>query len=239
MQDLLMEHIGAAHEAVRGRIAAACARAGRAPGSVALVAVSKTQPPEVVRAAHAAGIGLFGENRVQELVAKVPECPSSITWHLIGHLQTNKIRKALPLCALLHGVDSLDLARGIERIAGELGLFPSILVEVNVSGEASKFGVRPESLPAVLEEVLRLRRVELRGLMTIAPLASDPEAARPHFRALRQLRDECAAKLGAPLPELSMGMTGDFEVAVEEGATMVRIGTALFGARPQPGARQP
>lgn len=231
MQELLIQKIAAAAAEVRARMAAACQRAGRSVGSVQLVAVSKTQPPEVVRAAYAAGLRIFGENRVQELVAKAPECPSGVIWHHIGHLQKNKIRKVLPLASLLHGVDSLELAQSIERVAEEMGVFPRILLEVNVSGESSKFGLKPEALPGVAGEILRMRRVELCGLMTVAPLAEEPEAARPHFRALRSLREECARSLGAELPELSMGMTGDFEVAIEEGSTMIRVGTALFGPR--------
>jgi len=200
------------------------ARRGR---DVTLIAVSKTHGPEAVREAAAAGQTVFGESRVQEAKAKIPLSPEGLRWHLVGHLQSNKIRQALPLFERLHGIDSLDLARHVNRIAGELGLRPKICLEVNVSGEASKFGFQPETLRASMEELLSLDRLDIDGLMTIPPFDPNPEAARRYFAALRELRD----RLGVPLPELSMGMSTDYEVAMEEGATMVRVGTAIFGDR--------
>jgi len=218
---------------IQGRLAAAATAAGRDPGSVALVAVSKTHPVESVREAFEAGQTIFGENRVQELLAKAPLLPAKIRWHLIGHLQKNKIRKVLPLVELIHGVDSLDLARDIDRIAAELGLFPRILLEVNVSGEESKFGFDPGVLRTQVDELLGLPRVQVEGLMTIAPYVENPEEVRHVFRNLRTLRDELATRSGTPLSTLSMGMSGDFEVAIAEGATLVRVGTSIFGSRPK------
>lgn len=218
-------------ETVQARIAAAAARAGRAADAVELVAVSKTFPAETVRAAWEAGQLVFGENRVQEAAAKIPELPGTLRWHLIGHLQKNKVRRALPLFELIHGVDALDLAEAIDRVAAEEGLFPRVLLEVNVAGEATKFGFRPDALERDLDALLVLPRLQIEGLMTIAPLADDPEKSRPHFAALRELRDSLAARAGAPFATLSMGMSGDFEVAVEEGATLVRVGSAIFGTR--------
>jgi pyridoxal phosphate enzyme (YggS family) len=218
---------------IQQRIAAAVSAAGREPGTVKLVAVSKTHPAESVREAFEAGQEIFGENRVQELIAKAPLLPSKLRWHLIGHLQKNKIRKILPLTELIHGVDSLELAQDIDRIADELGLFPRILLEVNVSGEESKFGFKPDVLKAQLEDLLALPRVQVEGLMTIAPYVENPEDVRPVFCNLRILRDELAGRSGAPLSTLSMGMSGDFEVAIAEGATLVRVGTSIFGSRPK------
>ena len=219
---------------VRQRLASAAEAAGRDPAEVELVAVSKTHPAEAVREAVEAGHLLFGENRGQELLAKAPLLPAKVRWHLIGHLQKNKIRKVLPVAELIHGVDSLELARDIDRIAGELGLFPRVLLEVNVSGEETKFGFSPDRVRADIDALLALPRVQVEGLMTIAPLAENPEDVRPVFRNLRLLRDELAGRTGTPLPVLSMGMSGDFEVAIAEGATLVRIGTAIFGERPKP-----
>lgn len=226
-----MEDLSNRLEFIHSRLAAAAARAGRAASEVELIAVSKTHPAELVREAFAAGQPVFGENRVQELLAKAPLLPAALRWHLIGHLQKNKIRKVLPVVELIHGVDSLELAREIDRIAGELGLFPRALLEVNVSGEASKFGFPPEVLQSQLDEILALPRLQVEGLMTIAPLVEKPEQARPFFAALRQLRDRLAISSGAPLSTLSMGMSGDFEVAIEEGATLIRVGSAIFGSR--------
>jgi len=216
---------------VEQRIATAAERSGRPKNAVTLVAVSKTQPPEAVQQAIEAGQTDFGENRVQELLSKSALLPASLRWHLIGHLQSNKIRKVLPVCEIIHGVDSLSLALDIDRIAAELGLFPRVLLEVNVSGEASKFGFQPEDLLKHLSALLKLSRISVEGLMTVAPHAENPEEVRPVFRNLRLLRDRCEAEGADPLPLLSMGMTNDFEVAIEEGATHVRIGSALFGHR--------
>lgn len=226
-----MEELSDRLDHLRIKIAAAAQRARRPASDIELVAVSKTQPAESVREAIEAGQLLFGENRVQELLSKAPLLPSATRWHLIGHLQSNKIRKVLPVCELIHSVDSSELARDIDRIAGELGLFPRVLLEVNVSGETTKFGFKPDVLRTEIETLLSLKRVQVEGFMTIAPLAEEAEASRPFFRALRELRDELATCTATPLPTLSMGMSGDFEVAVEEGATHVRVGSALFGNR--------
>lgn len=217
---------------VRQRIAAACARAGREPGSVTLIAVTKGQAPEAVCEAARLGLGVFGENRVQEAKAKIPVCPGRLRWHLIGHLQTNKCRDAVELFEMVQSVDSLHLAEEIAKRAEQGGKTMPILLEVNAVGEASKSGYRAEQLLGELEQINGLRRLEIQGLMTVPPWALDPEKVRPVFRQMRELKGRCEQVLGAPLPHLSMGMTGDFEVAIEEGATMVRIGTALFGERP-------
>jgi len=218
-------------EAIRVQIAEAATRSGRNAEDVALIAVSKTHSPETILEAVDAGQLLFGENRVQEARAKMPLLPSRLRWHLIGHLQSNKIRQALPAFERLHGIDTLELARDVNRVAGELGLFPKVFLEVNVAGESSKFGFKPEALRTAMEELLTLDRVCIDGLMTIPPFATEPEASRRYFAALRELRDRLAQEFRAPLPELSMGMSGDFGVAIEEGATFVRVGTALFGER--------
>jgi PLP dependent protein len=216
--------------AVRGEIAAAAARSGRRAGDVTLVAVSKTHPPESVLAALDAGQAVFGESRVQEARAKIPLVPSRARWHFVGHLQKNKIRHALPLFELLHGVDSLELARDIARIATEAGERPRVLLEVNVA-EGSKFGFAPDKLHAQMEELLALDRIEIEGLMCIPPPQPRAEMARRFFTALRELRDHLQSGCRVPLPQLSMGMSGDYAVAVEEGATLVRVGTAIFGER--------
>jgi pyridoxal phosphate enzyme, YggS family len=216
--------------AVRERIAAAAARAGRSAADVRLVAVSKTFPPEMVDAALAAGAAIVGENRVQEALAKAPLCRSA-EWHLIGPLQRNKIRAAFSLFTTIHSVDSIHLLRDIARIQEETGLRPRLLLEVNVAGESSKFGFTPESARAGIEEALALGGLSVAGLMTVPPFAADAEASRPRFAKLRELRDSLEAEFGVALPELSMGMSGDYEVAIEEGATFVRVGSALFGRR--------
>jgi hypothetical protein len=219
-------------EAVQQRINAACERAGREPGSVTLVAVTKTQPPEVVAEAAKAGLSLFGENKVQEAKAKIPLCPGRLRWHLVGHLQTNKCRDAVALFEMIQSVDSLHLAEEIAKRADQAAKTMPVLLEVNAVGEASKFGYAPEQLLEELSRINALPRLEIHGLMTVPPWTLDPERVRPVFRQLRELKERCEQILGAPLPHLSMGMTGDFEVAIEEGATMIRVGTALFGARP-------
>jgi pyridoxal phosphate enzyme (YggS family) len=216
---------------VQQRIATACTRAGRDPGSVTLLAVTKGQPREVVSAAAHLGLTLFGENKVQEAKAKIPLCPGKIRWQMIGHLQSNKCRDAVELFEMIQSVDSLHLAEEINRRADQAAKTMPILLEVNVAGEAQKFGYHPEQLLAELAQINALPRLEVHGLMTLPPWTSEAEKVRPFFRQLRELKARCEQALGAPLPHLSMGMTGDFEVAIEEGATMVRIGTALFGAR--------
>ena len=218
--------------AVRTVITEAAAKAGRAAEEVELVAVSKTHPPEAVTEAIDAGQLLFGESRVQEARAKIPLLPGRAHWHFIGHLQRNKIRHALGLgFELLHGIDTLDTARDLDRIAGEAGAFPKLLLEVNVAGESSKYGFSPKKIREQMEELLGLERLQIEGLMTIAPLALAAEASRPHFVTLRELRDALQTEFRVPLPRLSMGMSGDYAVAVEEGATLVRVGTAIFGTR--------
>lgn len=219
-------------ETIKQRIRAAGARAGRDPATVTLLTVTKTQPPETVQAAVAAGQLLFGENKVQEAKAKIPQCPGKARWHFIGHLQSNKCRDAVELFAMIESVDSLALAQEINKRAAAAAKTMPILLEVNVAGEASKFGYPPERLLAELKALNALPRIEIHGLMAVPPWTSVTESSRPHFRRLRELKLQCEQILGVPLPHLSMGMSGDFEVAIEEGATIVRVGTALFGARP-------
>jgi pyridoxal phosphate enzyme (YggS family) len=216
---------------VRERIEAACTRAGRNASGVTVVAVTKSHPPETIRAAVEAGQLIFGENRVQEAKAKIPLCPERIRWHMIGHLQSNKARDAVALFSMIQSVDSLNLAQELEKWAEKQAKTMPILLEVNIAGESSKFGYKPEAVLRELTQINQLRHLEVRGLMTIAPWTNDAEKVRPVFRKLRELKSECEQVLGAPLQHLSMGMSGDFEVAIEEGATMVRIGTALFGPR--------
>jgi pyridoxal phosphate enzyme (YggS family) len=188
-------------------------------------------PADKVREAIEAGQTLFGESRVQEARAKIPELPSVLCWHFVGHLQKNKIRHALPLFELFHGVDSLALAQDMNRIANEEGMHPRVLLEVNVAGEGSKFGFKPETMGAEMESLLALPRLSIEGLMCIPPLAEEGEASRTFFVQLRELRDALEKEFDLKLPQLSMGMTSDFPVAVEEGATLVRVGTAIFGER--------
>lgn len=216
---------------IQQRIAAACKRAGRDENSVLLLAVSKTHPAETIQAAVNCGQLFFGENKVQEAKGKIPLCPGKARWHFIGHLQSNKVRDAVELFEMIQSVDSLSLAREISKRCEQAAKTMPVLLEVNVAGEASKFGYKPDQLLAELKEINALPKIEIRGLMTIPPYATEPEKARPHFRRLRELKSQCEAILGAPLPHLSMGMSGDFEIAIEEGATMVRIGTAVFGPR--------
>ena len=218
-------------ETVRADIAESERRSGRLAGSVELIAVTKTHPPEIVRQAVDAGQLLFGENRVQEAKAKIPDLPAKLRWHLIGHLQTNKIRQALPLFEVIHSVDSIELLQEIQRIAGDLGLYPRVLLQVNVAGESSKFGFSPQRLLSEVEQISRVDRVQIEGLMTIPPLAPKAEDSRRYFVQLRTLRDRLEAEFRFPLPHLSMGMSSDYRVAVEEGATYVRVGTAIFGER--------
>ena len=218
-------------EQVRNRIAAAANRAGRDPQSVTLVAVTKGQPPDVVTEAARLGLTLFGENKVQEAKAKMPQCPGHLRWHMIGHLQSNKAREAVELFEMIQSVDSLHLAEELNKRAEQRAKTVPILLEINIAGEASKFGYKPEQMLAELPQINSLPRLEIHGLMAVPPWTPDPEKVRPRFRDLRELKYRCEEILGAPLPQLSMGMSGDFEVAIEEGATMVRIGTTLFGQR--------
>lgn len=215
-------------ERVEQRIAAACLDAGRDRSEVQLLAVSKTKPPDAVREAVDAGLRLFGENKVQEAQAKIPLCPSGLEWHLIGHLQSNKARLAANLFQMIHSVDSLKLLQALDTHAGTT--LP-VLLQVNVSGEASKSGMPLDEVAGVIEAANRMQKIEVHGLMTIPPFTADPEKARVHFAALRELRDRLQDETGTPLPELSMGMSHDLEIAIDEGSTWVRIGTDLFGSR--------
>jgi len=223
---------------VRQRIADAARRGGRRPEDVALMAVTKTFPPEIIRDAYAAGQRMFGENRVQEFAEKAPSLTDlpGIEFHLIGHLQSNKAAKAAQIFAGIDSVDSLHLAEKLNAAAKNNAKRLPVLIEINVGGEAAKSGVTPDSpaLQALLAAAPRLEHLEFRGLMSIPPFTEDPESGRPYFRALRQLRDQIASrKLPAVSMEvLSMGMSHDFEIAIEEGSTCVRVGTAIFGPRP-------
>ena len=227
----MMTSIAENLERVREHIAQAVAKAGRTAGDIELVAITKTHPAEKVREAIETGQTLFGESRVQEARAKIPELPSNVRWHFVGHLQKNKIRHALPLFELFHSVDSLALAQEMNRIAADEGMHPRVLLEVNVAGEGSKFGFAPERLLAEIESLLALQRLSILGLMTIPPLADKAEPSRRYFIQLRELRDRLQMEFHVDLPQLSMGMTQDFPIAVEEGATLVRVGTAIFGER--------
>ncbi|MCD6052604.1 MAG: YggS family pyridoxal phosphate-dependent enzyme [Verrucomicrobia bacterium] len=218
-------------EAIQRHITAACTRAGRDPRTVQLMAVSKGHPPEAIRAVADTGLTLFGESKIQEAKVKIPQCPSRLHWQMIGHLQSNKVKDAVQLFEMIQSVDSLSLAEELNKRAEQSAKTLPILLEVNVAGESSKFGYGPESVLAELEQLNSLKRLELHGLMTIAPYVQDVERVRPFFRKLRQLKEQCEQQLGAPLPVLSMGMSGDFEVAIEEGSTLVRVGTAIFGER--------
>jgi len=219
---------------IHGRIAAAATSVGRDPASVRLIAVSKTFPIEAVRQVFAAGQRDFGENKVQEGLQKIAQSADlPIRWHLLGHLQTNKARKAAQAFAMIQGVDSLELLQKLDRAAEESGQTPELLIQVDLAGEATKFGAPPAEVPRLLEAAAACRAARMVGLMTLPPVPDSPEDARPWFRRMRVLRDEWLAS-GVPpsmLQELSMGMSGDFEVAIQEGATMVRIGTAIFGSR--------
>jgi pyridoxal phosphate enzyme (YggS family) len=222
---------------VRELVAAAVKRAGRSESDVALMAVCKTFPPEAIREAYAAGQRLFGENRVQEFGEKAPKVAdlAGLEMHLIGHLQSNKANKAVELFQAVDSVDSVKLAERLNGAAEKLGKKLAVLIEVNVGGEDAKSGVgaSPDEIGAILSASLTLANLEFGGLMTVPPYTEDPEGARPYFRRLRELRDEVAKRQGVRLDVLSMGMSHDFEVAIEEGSTCVRVGTAIFGVRPK------
>ena len=216
---------------VRDRIADAARRSGRPAGSVTLVAVSKTQPLARILEAHAAGLSVFGENYVQEAEEKIPGLPGA-EWHLIGHLQGNKVRRAVALFSWIQTADSARRLREISRCAAESGKTARVLIEVNLGGEGSKVGADPGDLRAILDDSAGLPGVRVEGFMAIPPFSADPEGSRPHFARLREMRDALAREIpGATLGELSMGMSNDFEQAIGEGATMVRVGTAIFGSR--------
>jgi pyridoxal phosphate enzyme (YggS family) len=227
-----IERYRAARDRVLERIAAASARAGRDPDGVTLVAVSKTVPADALGDALAAGLDLFGENRVQEALAKAPDVPGA-RWHLVGPLQSNKARRALEVFESIESVDSVELAQRLDRLAGELrpGARYPILLQVNVDDDAAKAGFDRADLPRAIASIADLEALEVRGLMTIGRLVSRPEEARPTFRTLRDTSEELRATGARIGPELSMGMTDDFELAIEEGATIVRVGRALFGER--------
>jgi pyridoxal phosphate enzyme (YggS family) len=220
---------------VRGRIAAAAARAGRDPAGITLVAVSKTFGPDDVRAAWHAGQRDFGENKVQEALQKIEQTADipDTRWHLIGHLQSNKARKAAGPFVCIHSIDSLDLLRRVDAAAAELGARPDILIQADLAAEATKFGAPPVEVERIVQAALEARAVRLAGLMVLPPWSDDQEQTRPWFVRLRELRDRLAERgvPGASLRHLSMGMSHDFEAAIEEGATIVRVGTAIFGKR--------
>ena len=228
-----MDQIKQNLEEIRIRLDDAARRAGRDPAGIKLVAVTKTVGPESLKEAAAAGQSLFGENYVQEAKTKIASLGPGLTWHFIGHLQSNKARAAVELFDLIHSVDRLSLARALEQAAARLGKVQAILFQVNLAGEASKSGTAPENAEALLRDLSQMPHLKVMGLMTMPPWFDEPEGARPYFRALRELRDRLRRLqlVEGDLPELSMGMTGDFEVAVAEGATLVRIGTAIFGRR--------
>ena len=215
------------YQKVLSAINEASRRSGRSSGEVTLIAVTKTVGIAEVRQAVSLGISDFGENRVQDAASKVGNMPA-VRWHFIGHLQTNKAKDVLPAYHMIHSLDRLSLAEALQRCADRFDKAAEVLIQVNTSGEESKFGLEPDQLPGFLKKVNIFDRINIRGLMTMAPFVKDPENTRPYFRKLRQLRDENITS-GLELPELSMGMTNDFTVAIEEGATMVRIGSALFG----------
>jgi hypothetical protein len=221
--------VAAALEEVRGRIRAVLAKAGD-PREVTLVAITKTVPLALIEAAHAAGQRVFGESRVQEAETKIRDFPGQASWHMVGHLQSNKVKTAVRLFDCIHSVDSLRLLEEIDRRAAEAGRTPEILIEVNTSGEARKFGVSPEEAPKLVEEAFRRPHLRASGLMTVGPLGGDPKKTREAFRRLRDLRDALSPR-HPTLVHLSMGMTSDYPLAIEEGSTMLRIGTAIFGPR--------
>lgn len=216
---------------IRARMAAACQRADRVATEVELIAVSKTFPAEAVAEAVAAGQVLFGESKQQEAEPKIAALPPHLRWHFIGHVQRNKVRKLLPSFEAIHGIDSLRLASYTDQIAAELGIRPRLFLQINVGDEESKFGLDPDQLMVQGDQFAELSHVDIVGLMAIPPAAETAEQARPWFAELRELRDRLRASTGMALPHLSMGMSDDFEVAIEEGATLVRVGSAIFGKR--------
>lgn len=218
---------------VRENIQKACEKAGRSPQEVTLIAVSKTKPLFMLEEAYEAGARDFGENKVQEILEKHPKMPEDARFHMIGHLQRNKVKQVLPHAVLIHSVDSYRLAEQISQEAGKLGITAKILLEVNVAKEESKFGMMPEDVEEMAGQIAALPHLQIEGLMTIAPFVDDPEKNRPAFRKLYQLSVDIKKKNidNVNMGVLSMGMTGDYQVAVEEGSTMIRVGTGIFGAR--------
>ncbi len=225
------DQISANLAAVRTAIHQAAEQAGRSPEEITLCAVTKTFPVEDIQLALAAGVTVCGENRVQELLAKAPLLPTTTEWHLIGHLQSNKVRKALSVAHTIQSIDSLQLATQVSRVAGEMERSVRLLLQVNIAQDHAKFGWTTADLTQALPELLQLPHVHIDGLMTIPELAETAEEARPHFANLRQLREQLQQRFQHPLPHLSMGMSGDFPAAIAEGATMVRVGSRIFGGR--------
>lgn len=226
-----MSEITANLAEIRSRVEEAARRSGRDSADVELMVVSKTWPVPIVAEVVDAGHTLFGENKVQEAGEKIPQMRAGLRWHFIGHLQRNKVRKILPLVEAVHSIDSVKLARYCDRIAEELGLNPAVYLEVNLGGEEKKHGFRVEELESVLPELGELKHLRIAGLMCIPPIEREEEKARGWFVSLRTLRDELERKTGMALPGLSMGMSHDYEMAIEEGATIVRVGSAVFGKR--------
>ena len=218
---------------VEAKIVKACENSGRQRDDVTLIAVSKTKPVETLKEAYDLGVRVFGENKVQELTDKYEALPKDIQWHMIGHLQRNKVKYIIDKVALIHSVDSIRLAETIEKEAAKHNITANILIEVNVAKEESKFGLMPEELPAFVEHISKFSHIRVKGLMTIAPFVENPEENRPVFAHLRKLSVDIAKKNidNITMSILSMGMTNDYQVAIEEGATMVRVGTGIFGAR--------
>ena len=227
-----MDDFSSRLEHLQTQIAEAARRASRDPEAIQLIAVSKTQPVSAIQEAMRAGLTHFGENKVQEARGKIDELGRGV-WHLIGHLQSNKVKDAVRLFDSIDSVDRLDLAQEINLRAEALGKTQNVLLQVNIAGESTKFGCAPESARSLAEAINALPRLALHGLMAIAPYAPEPEDSRPHFAALRELRDAIQTDTGLQLPELSMGMTNDFEIAIEEGATHVRLGSVLFADLPE------
>jgi len=218
-------------ERIQERVVHACDLTGRKQNDVRVVVVSKKQLPELVAEAAECGIRCFGENKVQEAAAKIPLCPDDLEWHLVGHLQSNKTRAAVELFDMIHSIDSTRLLEKVNSMSAEVGRTIPVLLQVNVSGEISKSGLAPEEVPAVLDASAHCMNVDLVGLMTIPPFTPDPADAGPVFARLREWRDVWRDEYGISLEELSMGMSYDFEIAIQEGATRIRVGTALFGER--------
>lgn len=220
-------------QSVEARIQAACDRAGRSRKEVTLIAVSKTKPVEMLQTIYDAGSRDFGENKVQEMCDKIEQLPTDIRWHMIGHLQTNKVKYIVGRVSLIHSVDSLHLAQEIEKQAAKLDVIVPILIEVNIAEEESKFGIHKEETISLVREVATLPHIRIQGLMTIAPYVENPEDNRAYFRGIKQLSVDIARENidNVSMDCLSMGMTGDYEAAIEEGATMVRVGTGIFGER--------
>lgn len=228
---MVLEDFAERLETVHQRVADACRRSGRDPAEVDIVAVTKTHGPDIIELAVQGGVTVFGESKVQEARAKIPRCPGHVIWHLIGHLQTNKVRPAVQLFDVIHSVDSERLLDAVEAACEETGQTLPVYLQVNISGEASKYGIAPDALRHLLERCAACPRVEVQGLMTVPPFTEEPEGARPYFQQLRALRDCCGEEWDFPVNGLSMGMSHDFEIAIEEGATCVRLGSVLFGSR--------